>query len=222
MVNKAKDISGSRFDKLVVLSREGAYKDGHVLWKCKCDCGEVVVRKGSNLRRNSYNSCGCHVRRKIPYGKKFGRLIPLGYWAPGVWTFECDCGVTKNIRYPSVLQGRVVSCGCYNSEKSTGEKNPRWKGGKMIGDSGYVYLTSKVTSGKQAGKTVLEHRKVMEKHIGRELRPEETVHHKNGERGDNRLENLELWSSAHPPGQRVEDKIKWAIEFIQLYGYKVE
>lgn len=68
------------------------------------------------------------------------------------------------------------------------------------------------------GRTVYQHHLVMEDLIGRRLLPEETVHHKNGVRHDNRPENLELWSSSHPPGQRVEDKLSWARDIITLYG----
>jgi hypothetical protein len=67
------------------------------------------------------------------------------------------------------------------------------------------------------GTFVLEHRYVMEQHLGRKLLSEETVHHKNGVRTDNRIENLELWSSSHPRGQRVSDKVQWAYEIIDLY-----
>lgn len=70
---------------------------------------------------------------------------------------------------------------------------------------------------KVAGRRIAEHRYVMEQRLGRQLLPEETVHHLNGDRLDNRAENLELWSASQPRGQRVSDKIKWAEELLSLY-----
>jgi len=69
---------------------------------------------------------------------------------------------------------------------------------------------------------VAEHRLVMSEHLGRPLKEHENVHHKAGKRDDNRIENLELWTTAQPSGSRVEDKIKWAKRFLESYGYKIQ
>lgn len=83
---------------------------------------------------------------------------------------------------------------------------------------GYVY--ARRTGHPNANKNgwMHEHRAVMSDHIGRPLLPLENVHHINGHRDDNRIENLELWTRSQPSGQRVSDKILWAVEFLQQYA----
>lgn len=65
---------------------------------------------------------------------------------------------------------------------------------------------------------ILEHRLVMQHLLQRPLRPEENVHHVNGDKLDNRPENLELWVVSQPKGQRVGDLLDWAHEIIARYG----
>lgn len=103
----------------------------------------------------------------------------------------------------------------YMRKRDTGEvgdaePKKRAKGEGSLTQQGYVKL-------KVDGEGIFQHRKVMQDHLGRELLPEETVHHINGVRDDNRLENLELWSRSQPAGQRVSDKVAWAKELLRLY-----
>ena len=91
---------------------------------------------------------------------------------------------------------------------------------RILGDGYVLVKDSKRNNGGRKG-WIQEHRLVMEEHIERELYPHENVHHKNGIRDDNRIENLELWSKAQPLGQKVEDKLEWCKEFLNQYGYKI-
>lgn len=98
----------------------------------------------------------------------------------------------------------------------------RKNGEGNIDSNGYKTITKKGHPNQMDAKgRIREHIFVMSEHLGRPLIKGENVHHKNGDRLDNSIENLELWSTRQPPGQRVQDKINWCIEFLNGYGYKV-
>lgn len=77
-----------------------------------------------------------------------------------------------------------------------------------VDKSGYVRI--KLGNGNGAKDWFKYHRYVMEQYLGRSLQSFENVHHKNGNRQDNRIENLELWITKQPKGQRPEDLIEYA------------
>jgi hypothetical protein len=83
---------------------------------------------------------------------------------------------------------------------------------------GYRFIWRKGHANAAPDGRIFEHRYIMSEHIGRPLRPDETVHHRNGNRLDNRVENLELWCTRHPIGARVEDLLEWAREIVNRYG----
>lgn len=104
-----------------------------------------------------------------------------------------------------------------------GEGNPNYKG-RSATTQGYVILT--LSDGErhpnaQATGRILEHIKVMSDYLGRPLEKGEEVHHRNGNRSDNRIENLELWTRSHPTGVRVVDMYEWATNYIEKYRDEV-
>lgn len=102
---------------------------------------------------------------------------------------------------------------CYNKSKQYPYSQKR-----HISKDGYIYVYYKSHPHADKEGRVYEHRLIMEKKLGRYLFPSENVHHKNGIRDDNRIENLELWTKVQSTGRRVEDVVKWAKEILEIYG----
>lgn len=132
-------------------------------------------------------------------------------------TFQCQlCGTTKERRLMRTLDGKHSS---YDKGQKFCSKECGWKGRawRPINPDGHMHSSGYMRMHLRGGGKILKHRDVMSKHLGRPLTDMESVHHKNGNRLDNELSNLELWSRYQPAGQRVVDKVQFAIEILTQY-----
>lgn len=158
------------------------------------------VRKGprpckvdacDNRAVTSDDLCPTHRRRKQLYGSPDGSFsttkscVVCGEVAVPAWKSSDYC---RN-HYIEFVKAEVVA------GRIEGVPHP----------SGYVYVSI-------FKKRYAVHRIVLEAKLGRPLEPFETPHHLNGRRDDNRPENLELWVTPQPSGQRPEDLVAWVVE----------
>lgn len=157
-------------------------------------------------------------------GQRFGKQIVLEKitkvpekhrHSGAYWLCLCDCGNTNECRSDILRSGASKSCGCAQLLNRPpirfGAEHHSWKGGRHLTKQGYVRVL-------QGSKHVMEHRMVMEQIIGRKLTAKEQVHHKNGIKDDNRIENLELKITHHGPGQSIEDMVEFWTEKLREYA----
>lgn len=169
-------------------------KFGHDPHYCSNACsGAGRRRKSEETHTFECPACGkTQIKRRKPGGRLYREQK------------YCDQACKK--AHQSVLAAER-----FREALATGEGFPRHQ--KRNG-----YWVMSVPSGVTGRKhSVFEHRFVMEQHIGRKLLPEESVHHVDGNRSNNARENLELFSSRHGPGQRVVDKVAFAVAMLQQY-----
>lgn len=134
MKTKYDNLLGQRFGRLLVLSLEGRAKNRTILWKCLCDCGNIIIVRANHLKHGHTKSCGCFHKEKINglyvrdlLGKRFGRLLVIEQTnkrlqRAQVWKCLCDCGNFVYVHTASLTTGHTKSCGCLHFDTV-------WKGG---------------------------------------------------------------------------------------------
>ena len=169
-----------------------------IIKKCD-DCGDEHTRLKSFLCKK------CHA--KIKDKKRYEERKK----DPKLYEFYLSENRLKNQR--ELRKNRGLSLEYPPLRKKDGEGS--------LNSEGYRIISRKNHPNSLKNGTILEHKFIMSEHLGRPLSFGENVHHKNGIRHDNRIENLELWSVRQPIGQRVEDRIQFYKEFLSEYGYDV-
>ena len=143
--------------------------------------GRFVPRTNKDLTEIIECACGCGItflkydstgrpRRFISGHNSWGNKHGLGYKHTEEWKLEA-------------------------SKRTSGKNNPAWIGGRVYNGDGYIWVHTPGHPNPSSKNYVFEHRLIMEKHLGRYLRSEESIHHINGIKDDNRIENLMIFSN---------------------------
>lgn len=180
---------------------------GRTMLNLTCEhCGTEFTRRKGQESERSFCSRRCYwdssYRSQLIAKANEARSPEAWYEAPCA-----SCGTAVRRHASRRPKRTYCSRECHNKDRRRAQR----RGGYVL-----VFVGRDEPGSTKSGH-MFEHRKVMQDLLGRALLPEENVHHKNGVRDDNRPENLELWTRSQPRGQRVEDKLKWAREFLALY-----
>lgn len=118
-----RNLAGRRFGRLTVTEDSGERKNGYILWRCKCDCGNEILAVTNKLTAGVLTDCGCSGEKKSGpraaedlTGRKFGELTVLrrveNKGSHTQWLCRCSCGKLHKALAFKLKQGKVKSCGC--------------------------------------------------------------------------------------------------------------
>ncbi|MBR0536440.1 MAG: hypothetical protein IIX14_08695 [Clostridia bacterium] len=130
------DLSGKKFGKWLVISRDSNIDKKNIYWVCQCECGCIRSVAGTSLRKGTSVSCGCEKNKETAKrtiervedmtGSKFGKWTVLKRDLSGDsnskrgarWICQCDCGTIRSVLGYSLRTGKTTSCGCQRANKS--------------------------------------------------------------------------------------------------------
>lgn len=221
----------------------------HTWVTAKCaQCDTEIRRPRSELKRNSTGRafCSASCRNAMGSKPKTGRHVPCGHCGMQVWVKKsmdqegiaryCSPECSNEAQRAGRVEQACEQCGKvelvppskvskFCSTTCAGAARRRAPGETWVDDQGYVWEF--VAEGGRRP----QHRLRMAELVGRDLLPDEEVHHVSGDRQDNRVDgplrvingklrsgNLELWSSRQPRGQEVPAKVAYARKILALYG----
>ena len=105
---KAVDLTGKIFGKLYVVERAKSLDNKHAYWRCRCDCGNEKIIRGSNLTSNMSHSCGCIIVEKNRKDKKSAEFIEKSNHARGVHDGTAECLLNSKLRIDNTSGVRGV------------------------------------------------------------------------------------------------------------------
>ena len=121
--NSAIDLTGKKFNRLTALEATERRRSNGVVWKCRCDCGNITYVDTSGLQNGYTKSCGCLTIETSKEnaiditGQKFGMLTAIKPTKRRVnrnvyWKVKCDCGNYSSVSATSLMSNNIKSCGC--------------------------------------------------------------------------------------------------------------
>ena len=227
------------------LSYEEYYATVNIRWARGSLIGfatEGIVQRKPNWEQIPDGEPKCDL---VPFlGYRSGKLKVTSVYFPENWFKEvgensapssvtsrlrcivkCDCGNEADYSVQAIKSKKVTECGCEREQilpttLDIVDGKLVTSANKNFNKSGYV--TYSINKGEYNGKVFhgpySEHKLIYEMYHGVTLTSNQNIHHKNGVRDDNHIDNLELWDTSQPAGQRVLDKLSYYFELVKSHS----
>ncbi len=185
-------------------------KNGELNNKPAINVGQSCSVDGCNKEAKTKGFCIAHYGKLLKYGD------PLAY-APKRTAVPCSVDGCES---PSLSRGLCKThYGAWHRHGDPEKRSDQFlkRHQELIDDNGYVTVYAPDHPNATKMNRVPKHRLVMSEYLGRPLNDNENVHHINGVKTDNSLENLELWVTTQPKGQRPQDLVEYATKILETY-----